>query len=385
MIVFCEDCGKKYKINLHKIKGDSARFKCKSCDHFIRVTKPKSDLKIPEPSEHAELFLPEDDLSQDHVSKGKSDKTIADITMKYEDTVKIKGMGLRGKMLLLFFMLPITIIAASGLLYIWQLNSMASLVSQESTKIVQQLAEDMIASRARAVALQCKIFLDANPELTREKFNNSPSFKQIAVQKVGLTGYTALYEKPGNDGIWRTWAHANPKIIGVDMMKLKKKLGEKLAEFWKIFTGIENDTESKGYYTWHEQDGEFRDKFMVSTPIPGTSYVISATTYIDEFTRPIKLVQPLSGKITKHAKYTLFGIVFGTMVLVGLTVTIYGNLLIRRISRLTAITNRISMGDMDAKLIIDSGDELGILAEAIERMQESIRLSLERLRRRRTR
>ena len=50
-------------------------------------------------------------------------------------------------------------------------------------------------------------------------------FKTLAVQKVGQTGYTALYELPGSDGIWRTWAHVNDKIIGIDMSKLKKPLG----------------------------------------------------------------------------------------------------------------------------------------------------------------
>jgi HAMP domain-containing protein len=38
---------------------------------------------------------------------------------------------------------------------------------------------------------------------------------------------------------------------------------------------------------------------------------------------------------------------------------------------------------MDAEIPVTSRDEIGDLAEAIERMQESIRLSIERLRRRR--
>ena len=39
MIVICEECGKKYRIDPEKIKGDKARFKCRSCSHVITVDK----------------------------------------------------------------------------------------------------------------------------------------------------------------------------------------------------------------------------------------------------------------------------------------------------------------------------------------------------------
>jgi len=37
MIVFCEECGKKYRIDPAKIKGTAASFKCRSCSHRIVV------------------------------------------------------------------------------------------------------------------------------------------------------------------------------------------------------------------------------------------------------------------------------------------------------------------------------------------------------------
>jgi predicted Zn finger-like uncharacterized protein len=40
MIVFCEECGKKYRIDPAKIKGRAASFKCRSCSHRIVVPKP---------------------------------------------------------------------------------------------------------------------------------------------------------------------------------------------------------------------------------------------------------------------------------------------------------------------------------------------------------
>ena len=52
------------------------------------------------------------------------------------------------------------------------------------------------------------------------------------------------------------------------------------------------------------------------------------------------------------------------------------------IRKLTEVAERISVGDMGAEIKIRSRDEIGNLAEAILRMQDSLRLAIERLRRR---
>ena len=40
MQVTCDYCGKMYKVDENKIKGEKARLKCRSCEHIIIVTKP---------------------------------------------------------------------------------------------------------------------------------------------------------------------------------------------------------------------------------------------------------------------------------------------------------------------------------------------------------
>jgi methyl-accepting chemotaxis protein len=88
-------------------------------------------------------------------------------------------------------------------------------------------------------------------------------------------------------------------------------------------------------------------------------------------------------KVISNAKYIISAIIIGTIVLIGLVVSIYGNLLVNKIKSLTDLAQRISIGDLDAEVGIKSKDEIGDLYDAIVRMQESIRLSMERLRRRR--
>ncbi|MBW2118611.1 MAG: HAMP domain-containing protein, partial [Deltaproteobacteria bacterium] len=196
-------------------------------------------------------------------------------------------------------------------------------------------------------------------------------------------GYTALYELPDSNGVWRTWAHANPKIIGIDMSKLKKPLGRNFPGFWRVYSGVKGGKESKGYYTWKDKDGSVRDKFMVCTPVEGTRYIVAATTYLDEFTMPIKDVEARAKKQAVETRNIIFAILAGTIILIGIIVSLYGHSLTGRIKSLTNTADRISLGELDAEIEIKSKDEIGDLAEAIARMQDSIRLSIERLRRRR--
>jgi len=56
MLVFCEECGRKYLLDNEKIEGTEARFKCESCDHLIVAKKPEDILKDPTPPEKQSDF-----------------------------------------------------------------------------------------------------------------------------------------------------------------------------------------------------------------------------------------------------------------------------------------------------------------------------------------
>jgi len=50
------------------------------------------------------------------------------------------------------------------------------------------------------------------------------------------------------------------------------------------------------------------------------------------------------------------------------------------IMKLTDAAERMSLGDLDAKIDVESRDEIGLLAQALRRMQTSLRMAMERLR-----
>ena len=284
MIVICEECGKKYRIDPAKIKGRAASFKCRTCTHLIVVSKPEPLAPEPAAAPRAPESRPTLESITGSIEDGATTAVSDAAVMPAAAETGIQrprragGVGLRSKMLLLFLLIPMVLMAAASLLYLRQLETTTDLLTGESAKFVNRMAEEKIADISAAVAMQCKLYLLSHPELKKEDFNQDIGFRSIAVQKVGLTGYTALYQLPGSDDVWRTWAHINPKIIAIDMSTLKGPLGVNFPGFWRVFSGVKGGKKSQGYYTWQEKDGTFRDKFMVCTPIAGTRFVIAATT-----------------------------------------------------------------------------------------------------------
>ena len=308
-------------------------------------------------------------------TRGKPEKSTGP-----SDLIQRKGFGVRGKMFVLFFFIPIVLILVASLLYINQLNTLSSHLAQKSTDTVTKVTEEVVAQRGREVASQCKVYLITHPELKKAFFNYDLKFKRIAVQRIGVTGYTAIYETPGSDGVWRFWTDVNPNVVGIDTSTLKDSLGESFPGFWKIYTGVKGERGSQGYYKWRDADGVLRDKFMVCVPIEGTTYVLAATAYLEEFTGAAKFMQESAAQFALKTRNIVIGILAGTLILIGVTVALYGYKLTKRIKSLTYVADRISVGDLDAKVTeIGSDDEIGDLAMAIKRMQESIRLAIKRM------
>jgi len=384
MIISCEECGKKYRIDPSKVSEGGMKFRCKACNHVITVSKP--EVRAPEPEA---LIEPEEE-----VGTVKTETPSAEPEEKPEKRVKLpaegmiegkKGrLGLRPKMILLFFVLPIIIVAAAGILYLWQMTSLSLLLTEQSAETVKKMAEDLVKEKARAASKHISLYLATHPELKKEDFNYEMKFRLIAVQKVGLTGYTSLYSIPDEQGLSTYWMHPNAKLIGVNITEtMQKTLGKDFKDFITIYQRAYKGEEADGYYFGKDADGKNQQIYMVSSPVEGTPFVVAATVFLDEFTRPIKVMETRAQKLIINAKYIISAIIIGTIVLIGLVVSIYGTLLVNKIRSLTDLAQRISIGDLDAEVGIKSKDEIGDLYDAIVRMQESIRLSMERLRRRR--
>ncbi len=396
MTVICEECGKVYHIDpdkLEKYKDKDLKVRCGECGHVTQLSnlmetgeQPAADV-----SEQAEAgYAEEGATSAPEASEAPSAaQTRRPAPERTAAETATGWIGLRGKMFLLFLVIPVVLMAISGVFSQVQLNKLAQDITGESTELVRQAGQEKLMQKARDVAQQCEIYLETHPELDREDFSYDPEFNEIAVQSVGESGYTCLIQEPEPDRgqNWTIWAHPNPNIIGIDDVDMiRKALGPYFDEFFNVLTGSKGRKESSGPYMWKDPDGKIRRKFMAISPIElegGSPFLLMSTAYMDEFTQKTDSLRQDASAMATRTRNINMGILLVAIVIIGFCITIYGYRLTRNIQYLTEAADRISVGDLEAEIEVKSKDEIGSLADAISRMQDSLRFSIERLRRRR--
>ncbi len=362
LVVKCEQCGKKYGTSPEKLKKKEVTFPCKECGTTVTAIRP------------------------DETAQPASSEQVSAMPDREEEQLKsrLPGMGLTTKFLL-FTILPLLIISVA-VVFIAD-NRMRNLQKQtidSSTEVVKNISESLIAQISETVARQTRQYLFSHPDLRKEDFNRDIYFKKVVLQKIGLTGSTSLYEVAGDKGAWLTWADVDPDMVGANMKSMTGKLGAHFQQYWNVFTAVKSGEVSSGVYKWPDANGKLREKFAVITPVEGTPFVVSASIFMDEITAPLQRIEADGNKVAEQIRITLMAILGGGLLLIFILLLFYGRSLTSKITRLAGWADAISLGRLDTQPVrVRSGDEIGELAEAITRMQESIKLSIQRLSKRR--
>ena len=72
-----------------------------------------------------------------------------------------------------------------------------------------------------------------------------------------------------------------------------------------------------------------------------------------------------------------------TVLVVSIIAWLSARAIVTPVRKLTDAAERMSLGELNVKIDVKSRDEIGLLAQAIGRMQTSLRLAMNRLRRKR--
>ena len=92
VIVICEECGRKYRVDPERILGRAAGFSCRACGHSIRVVKPAA-AAVPSGPERIDTTAPE--------PPGRP-------------PFRSSGIGLRAKAWLIWFTAPVLVLAGTA-------------------------------------------------------------------------------------------------------------------------------------------------------------------------------------------------------------------------------------------------------------------------------
>jgi two-component system, sensor histidine kinase and response regulator len=124
MIVVCESCGKKYRIDESKIKGKGARVRCKSCGRVIVISKEESALEPPTPVDPDDLVFEDEEPE-------------ADEPFEFEKPL-IEGMSITSKITLVMVLLVLPSLTVAGFM-----------ASSQSRNALSNQAESHLLRNAR--------------------------------------------------------------------------------------------------------------------------------------------------------------------------------------------------------------------------------------------
>lgn len=167
MVVICEKCKKRYRVDPAKIKGKAASFNCHICSHVVMVykapaTPPHPDSGIKVKSTTKSIEHPAADGADPKDGKPSTQKTNAGTRHHH----RAGGFGLRTKMLLLFFFIPSILTVGMGLYFLWHFETTSGLLVQEIIKIDNHRAKEsadlsavtaMIHSQTRAITSKARM------------------------------------------------------------------------------------------------------------------------------------------------------------------------------------------------------------------------------------
>lgn len=181
--------------------------------------------------------------------------------------------------------------------------------------------------------------------------------------RVAKTGYLFIFDKFGN-----MLAHPNPNIDNTNALALiNPKSGRPiLSDLISV-----SDTGTELYYQWDkpsDPNNYIYDKIALVRSLEKFGWYIGSSVYIDEL-RSSAII--LSQRIL---------IVAFVSILISLVVAIFFiNRIFRPIKQLVRTAEKINSGDMSAKSGISSDDEIGMLANAFDKMVNRLRINIEAL------
>jgi methyl-accepting chemotaxis protein len=457
MIVICEECGKKYRIDPDKIKGLEAKFKCKACQHIISVHRPEQDdagypaspvvperestFQEPEPEslEHTPRMAPhmvEAEVAEpDEVPSGRKEETMVPSSRK-------GTIGLTAKVILLMLIVSLVPGAIYFFISFRQTNDR---IVEETERYGSQIAVNL--------ADQVDEWIDKNIRVMRTlagtpAIRSMNRYEQEVLLKTVQANYPWMYLVfttdtsgmnvarnddaelidysdrayvrdiiSGKEVAWQTLIgktskkpalvvavpiRNNQAIVGVLAAAMQiDELSQRVAKWKQGRTGFAFLVDETGKVVAHQipEYVETQKNLSQHPLVAGFDpQKMGSITFTEAEGRPsigharqtqygwiLALQQEYSEAFEPLAKSRKFAyILFGATGLVVLLIAyLASRAIVTPIKRLTAAANRISVGDLSVEIENRSKDEIGDLAEAITRMQDSIRLSIERLRKRR--
>ncbi len=446
MLVICEECGKNYRIDPAKIKGQEAVFKCKACGFLIKAHKPpqdESDRPTPaaadpasngrKPEQHPAVSAPQKKQPRDPKNKNQRQSLLGARTR----------FGLSAKLFLMMIFISLIPLALFSSVALKQTKDLIRYEAvKQANRTFTQAARSIDAwFKQKESVLKTLATMSTFTSMDPEKLAPSlvmlkgiiPELSSVFVLDpagsiIAATG-DASVENPSGQVFYRNitggkafaWQTITlqPKtrtglILSAPIRKDRALIGVLAGIFTADAIGRQSlpvDTGDAAFafliadgkrirahslgggrdrnreVQWQYVIDRYRqgERGLVRPASPPADEVLRAVVGETAFGWGIALQTEAKEALSMIDRLVSFAslLLAITVIFVFAIAWFSGRALSRPIIRLTDAAERISVGELDMIIQTSRKDEIGDLAEAIARLQDSIRLSIVRLRRRR--
>ncbi len=455
MDITCDSCGKKYRIDETKMRKDSAKVKCKACDHIMIINKPVPEPEFDSPSSDE---FDERGLTQEvEVPPGAMDQPMPveapppvepEPEPQKEIPAYVAGQTMR-------FGLFTKIIIVMLFISLVPFLSFWGLTWQETNQRIRSDTEALMAQTAEGLGKQVDNWINNNVSIleaaaglpaiiSMDRDAQEPYLENIGQQypyiylafTVGLDGMNVARSdgKPlkdysdrqyykdiikGKNLSWQTLIGKTSKKPAL-VLSVPIKSGEQIVGVmagamtvdaisqniatWKAGkSGRAFLIDEKGFVVAHPvKQYVVKRKNLNSDPLIANFRKRGWTTITTQFknskgnptlghVRSTKkgwalVLQQEEAEVFKSldlVQRSALILLACTILVVTIIAWLSARAIVTPVRKLTDAAERMSLGELNVKIDIKSRDEIGLLAQAVGRMQTSLRLAMNRLRRKR--
>ena len=350
MIIHCEECGKRYRIDESKIVKNRTLFKCTNCENTIEVIKPTQDSgSISQEPVTSPLSSASTALSGSFQTVGETSDIPSERPgwkmdgEQSSEKRKIPGWTV-GKKLLIFFLA--FIVLTGGILTFVYMNYVPSLMYDQINLRTYSI------SRSLSAAIQQPLLIK-NYLLVNKMAETNAKLPGVA--------YVSVLNKRG---IVIAGIFGDTKRFATDFVEKAKKSGfpKEISTKNRIPRG---ETESALDFTVGGQ--KIHDVAVMIGDTGGEAHV-------GLFTEDVE-------KALQKSLIPLLVLLVAIALLGSLSFLLVARTISTPIRSLTRAAERISLGEIDLPIEVKGGGEIGELAASLERMRFSIKAAMSRLRR----
>jgi PAS domain S-box-containing protein len=251
-----------------------------------------------------------------------------------------------------------------------------------SEVMLREMGETSVHSQVNAIAQQLDAVIKTVPWMTVKDLQKDEKFREVAVQTVGRTGYTFVFDS--DTAVVRL--HRDVRLENTRLPNVFRHLPE-LQHI--LETSLKEPGTAYGYYQLKAGDGDIMKRSVYIIPLHNVTadharLSVAATINADDFLTPVRraeashnetkrfLIQASKAVIESFRHTGLLSMGVGILAVSLIAFFVMGIYLSRAVSRLREATARVNLGDFSTPVKPSGPGEVATLIHDFNRMVDKL-------------